>query len=82
MRGKNRCYVCFRKHDKAFEFKFPKDIPYKFRWCCHCLRNAKRTLSISELEGSIRFYKENYKRMARISLIRRAKLLYKLINLA
>ena len=81
MRGKNRCYVCFRKHDKKHQkFKFPKDFPYEFRWCCNC-RSYANILVKTGLQKNIKFMKGYKSRIERIKFIRRAKLLYKLIRL-
>ena len=81
-RGKNRCYVCFRKHEKNRKvYRFPEDMPYKFRWCCNCVTHAG-ILARTTLEKGIKFYKKYYGRIERISFIRRAKLVNKLIRLS
>lgn len=44
MRGKNRCYVCFRKHLKIWKISFPEDFPNKMKLCCAC-RNCSSFIS-------------------------------------
>ena len=79
MRGKNRCYVCFKKHEKGI-YTFPDDMPYKFRWCCNC-RSLSRVIVIIGLKKKIKFFKKYLGRIERISYIRKAKKLNKLIRL-
>jgi len=79
MRGKNRCYVCFRKHDKGDYYKFPDDMPYKFRWCCICRNFAKRIIKIS-FEKTINHFKKHHGVIKSFFYVRRAKRLVKLIN--
>lgn len=81
MRGKNRCYVCFKKHEKDMGYKFPDDMPYKFRWCCGC-RSLAKIISRGSVEKTINEYKRwNYGGIRLIRLIKRVKLLDKLIRL-
>ncbi len=35
MKGKNRCVICYRKHNKYYH-GFPKEFPRKWRMCCGC----------------------------------------------
>lgn len=54
MRGENRCYVCFRKHD--FIIHFPKDFPNKMKWCCGC-KCLAGFITEDGLEETIKRYK-------------------------
>lgn len=41
MKGEYNCYICGRKHDKTFFFRFPKNFPNEWKWCCRCLSIAE-----------------------------------------
>ena len=79
MRGKNRCYVCFTKHDKGEYYKFPDDMPYKFRWCCICMNYADVIIRTS-FERIIKNYRKHHGVIKSFFFIQKGKRLIKLMK--
>ncbi len=56
MRGENRCYVCFKKHERAYKLAYPMDFPNRFKFCCLC-RDYAYDVGRSGLENTIKWIK-------------------------
>lgn len=64
MRGKNRCYVCFKKHD--YMCVFPEGFPNKMKWCCDC-KDMAEFITEDGLEETIKQYKSLIKYFGRFN---------------
>jgi len=90
MRGKNRCYICYRKHDKHPKRNFGTDFPNKMRFCCYCLSWAEYMIRYS-LKTAIKRICNNhvdyaynttkFKKLKKKLIARKCKKIYKIISL-
>lgn len=79
MKGKNRCVICYRKHDQWHNF--PIEFPSKWRMCCGCRWIAFDVVR-STTKKIIDFYTRMYHTtfVERIFLKRKLRKINKLIN--
>lgn len=81
-RGKNRCYVCFKKHREVWKMEFTKDFPNKMKFCCACLNYADHIakLGLKDLIKYLKIHRGYYGKVRRIFCVIMAKKVNKLIT--